>query len=113
MNSKSETGNGKRGSIQEFKYASRSKVTDFAISRPAIMPHATLKCSNMFRSNENGAQGRNRTSDTRIFSPLLYQLSYLGVPSQTFKTAGGSALYKRRVRLCPETLMAPPGPVAR
>ena len=25
-----------------------------------------------------GAQGRNRTSDTRIFSPLLYQLSYLG-----------------------------------
>ncbi len=27
---------------------------------------------------ENGAQGRNRTTDTRIFSPLLYQLSYLG-----------------------------------
>jgi hypothetical protein len=27
---------------------------------------------------ENGAQGRNRTSDTRIFNPLLYQLSYLG-----------------------------------
>ncbi len=26
-----------------------------------------------------GAQGRNRTSDTRIFSPLLYQLSYLGI----------------------------------
>ena len=27
----------------------------------------------------NGGQGRNRTSDTRIFSPLLYQLSYLAV----------------------------------
>ena len=27
---------------------------------------------------KDGAQGRNRTSDTRIFSPLLYQLSYLG-----------------------------------
>ena len=26
-----------------------------------------------------GASGRNRTSDTRIFSPLLYQLSYLGI----------------------------------
>jgi hypothetical protein len=26
-----------------------------------------------------GAQGRNRTTDTRIFSPLLYQLSYLGL----------------------------------
>lgn len=28
---------------------------------------------------DDGAQGRNRTSDTRIFSPLLYQLSYLGI----------------------------------
>ena len=28
---------------------------------------------------EVGAQGRNRTTDTRIFSPLLYRLSYLGV----------------------------------
>ena len=27
------------------------------------------------------AQSRNRTSDTRIFSPLLYQLSYLGISS--------------------------------
>ena len=27
--------------------------------------------------NKNGGQGRNRTADTRIFSPLLYQLSYL------------------------------------
>ena len=27
------------------------------------------------------AQSRNRTSDTRIFSPLLYQLSYLGMSS--------------------------------
>ena len=26
----------------------------------------------------NGAQSRNRTSDTWIFSPLLYRLSYLG-----------------------------------
>ena len=25
------------------------------------------------------AQGRNRTTDTGIFSPLLYRLSYLGV----------------------------------
>jgi hypothetical protein len=26
---------------------------------------------------EFGGQGRNRTVDTRIFNPLLYQLSYL------------------------------------
>ena len=25
-----------------------------------------------------GAESQNRTGDTRIFSPLLYQLSYLG-----------------------------------
>ena len=31
-----------------------------------------------FNYKEN-AQSRNRTSDTRIFSPLLYRLSYLGV----------------------------------
>ena len=27
---------------------------------------------------QKNAQGRNRTAHTRIFSPLLYQLSYLG-----------------------------------
>src|SRR5438876_11977404 len=27
-------------------------------------------------------QGQNRTADTRIFSPLLYQLSYLAEPMQ-------------------------------
>ena len=28
---------------------------------------------------KDGAQRRNRTTDTGIFSPLLYRLSYLGV----------------------------------
>ena len=27
---------------------------------------------------QGGAQGRNRTTDTAIFSRMLYQLSYLG-----------------------------------
>ena len=27
---------------------------------------------------EDGAQGRNRTTDTAIFNRMLYQLSYLG-----------------------------------
>ena len=42
-----------------------------------------VKCStnwaNIPRLNKPNAQNRNRTSDTRIFSPLLYQLSYLGI----------------------------------
>ena len=40
-----------------------------------------LKSKKPHRAGEafyHGAQGRNRTTDTRIFNPLLYQLSYLG-----------------------------------
>jgi hypothetical protein len=29
----------------------------------------------------DGAQGRDRTTDTAIFSRMLYQLSYLGIPA--------------------------------
>ncbi len=29
-----------------------------------------------------GAQGRDRTADTVIFSHVLYQLSYLGMPGE-------------------------------
>jgi hypothetical protein len=32
----------------------------------------------MLTTTENGALDQNRTGDTRIFSPLLYQLSYQG-----------------------------------
>ena len=31
------------------------------------------------RGRSNGARGRIRTADTRIFNPLLYQLSYPGI----------------------------------
>ncbi len=34
---------------------------------------------------ESGGKTRNRTGDTRIFSPLLYQLSYLAVTFQSNK----------------------------
>ena len=37
--------------------------------------------------SQNGAQGRNRTTDTRIFSPLLYQLSYLGLAGSGNRSA--------------------------
>jgi hypothetical protein len=33
----------------------------------------------------NGAQGRNRTTDTAIFSRMLYQLSYLGIPREVLE----------------------------
>ena len=31
------------------------------------------------RPRQHGGQGQNRTADTRIFSPLLYRLSYLAI----------------------------------
>ena len=36
------------------------------------------RCFINLKISTKNAQNRNRTSDTRIFSPLLYQLSYLG-----------------------------------
>ena len=33
-----------------------------------------------------GASDRNRTNDTGIFSPLLYQLSYRGAPDDDYYT---------------------------
>jgi hypothetical protein len=52
--------------------ASRVQTRDIATNEASVV---TVE-----RNSEkgNGAQGRNRTSDTRIFNPLLYQLSYLG-----------------------------------
>ena len=38
----------------------------------------TSKCANL-RFRLVGAAGRNRTTDTGIFSPLLYRLSYKGI----------------------------------
>lgn len=43
----------------------------------------------------NGAQGRNRTTDTAIFSRMLYQLSYLGFG--TGLPEGYPGLGKRRL----------------
>ena len=42
------------------------------ISRTWLLP------ANLVRLGKSGAEGRTRTADTWIFSPLLYQLSYLG-----------------------------------
>ena len=59
-------------------------------------------------AKDGGAQGRNRTSDTRIFSPLLYQLSYLatvGVPGRTAGPLEGPELDPRG---CPASRIAAP-----
>ena len=55
------------------KAAGRSESLGFplgCLAQPAAHCRPKLLCC-------LSGQGRNRTSDTRIFSPLLYQLSYL------------------------------------
>jgi hypothetical protein len=41
-------------------------------------------------------QGQNRTADTRIFSPLLYRLSYLARSLEYSSKAGGSQDWRLR-----------------
>ena len=43
--------------------------------KASVLP---LNYTRIYKTLSGNAQSRNRTSDTRIFSPLLYQLSYLG-----------------------------------
>ncbi len=53
----------------------------FAIMRKKLRKAQTATSRSVRRcSKENGAQGRNRTTDTAIFSRMLYKLSYLGAP---------------------------------
>ena len=40
---------------------------------------ACLHSGEAMQENRESGQGRDRTGDTRIFSPLLYQLSYLTI----------------------------------
>jgi hypothetical protein len=51
-------------------------------------------------SGENGAQGRNRTTDTAIFSRMLYQLSYLGAAGAA--SSGEAAVIEERHSHCLE-----------
>src|SRR5215218_10788919 len=48
----------------------------------------------------NGAQGRDRTTDTAIFSRMLYQLSYLGIFGRP-KGLCERAVYREVGGLCP------------
>jgi hypothetical protein len=46
---------------------------------------------NIPSKERSGAWGRNRTSDTRIFNPLLYQLSYPGASASAVETASATS----------------------
>ena len=50
----------------------------------------------------DGAQGRDRTTDTVIFSHVLYQLSYLGILRPVRVTKGARRGYRGSILGCPE-----------
>jgi hypothetical protein len=56
----------------------------------------------------DGGQGRNRTTDTRIFSPLLYQLSYLAIRAGPRRGTAGRVLKRRRCARVKAKQAAPP-----
>ncbi len=60
--------------------ANRAKKLAGAWESPESSPECSSRLPLPVRCkllSHNNGQGRNRTADTRIFSPLLYQLSYL------------------------------------
>src|SRR5712671_4280819 len=58
------------------------------------------------RWNFGGAQGRNRTTDTVIFSHVLYQLSYLGASLAESEDQGERGGYRGSFLPCPGTGLA-------
>ena len=64
----------------------------------------------MGRTGRRGAWGRIRTTDTRIFNPLLYQLSYPGAGN--LRKADGPSPTRRNVaRRERPSIGEPPCPV--
>ena len=60
-----------------YKY---NMIYTFKINQDVLPPESYYtKKREPIRFSLRSAQNRNRTSDTRIFSPLLYRLSYLGL----------------------------------
>jgi hypothetical protein len=51
---------------------------------------------NMSPPDKNGAGAQNRTADTRIFSPLLYRLSYPGTNDLRFTQVRFVSQFGRR-----------------
>ncbi len=64
----------------DFIYYKRCLLILARFSDILLSVHASMDiCQSIENAFIINAQSRNRTSDTGIFSPLLYRLSYLGI----------------------------------
>ena len=57
-----------------------------------------MQSAGSVRRRNNGAQGRDRTTDTVIFSHVLYQLSYLGAGPAKRTAQQGAGVIKAQIR---------------
>ena len=73
----------REGGTEANRVRHGARATDRRHSQNGPKPRTVCGTRIRKRPTENGwalnigGQGQNRTADTRIFSPLLYQLSYL------------------------------------
>ena len=70
-------------------YLPKRDDLDLALCEEGLQTCATVR---------DGAQGRDRTTDTAIFSRMLYQLSYLGVARERARRA---PVYSQASGPCP------------
>ena len=71
-------------SHERFEHCTRARVPlptlDMHNGRHRVAPPVDCTFEDFSYENHSNGQGQNRTADTRIFSPLLYRLSYLAKP---------------------------------
>ena len=71
------------GDEARTRYLHLGKVALYRMSYTRILvPTVGIEFLRFRNDLNSGASGRNRTNDTRIFSPLLYLLSYRGILSK-------------------------------
>ena len=95
------SGHGSQQQLRKEAAPKREYSTELKIFHAPSEPGKPLRTQSADFYGLSGGQGRNRTTDTRIFSPLLYQLSYLAagwgrvldrparVPSSNARVDGG------------------------
>ena len=89
-------------------YSLRPLQRRFCIQRRPAQEADFSKDGNRHRYRGSGAWGRIRTTDTRIFNPLLYQLSYPGpgLPRAEPGHPSRRAVYTKGLGPCPDALVS-------
>ena len=96
---------GRQGRIQSRGDRIRTcdiQLPKLALYQAELRPVVTRR-KNEISGHKNGGSGRDRTADTRIFNPLLYQLSYRATSCRPHLRGAGS-LYTFLTRLASKKL---------